>query len=44
MLHRVPDFDGFFGMTQATENGHEILNVEYKECICRSGLLKTVAR
>jgi hypothetical protein len=29
MLHRLSDFDGFFGTTQATEKGHEIWKVEY---------------
>jgi len=28
MLHRLSDLDGFFGTTEATENGFEIWNME----------------
>jgi hypothetical protein len=29
MLHRVSECDGFFGTTQAMENGFEICNMDY---------------
>jgi hypothetical protein len=31
MLHRASDWDGFFGMTGATENGREIWSLECQE-------------
>jgi hypothetical protein len=42
MLHRALDLERCFGMTQAFESGHGILNVECE--VCRSALLKTAAR
>jgi hypothetical protein len=33
MLNRASDFDGFFGTTQETENGHEIWYLEGKESL-----------
>jgi hypothetical protein len=31
MSHRASDFDGFFGMAWATENGHEIWSIAHNE-------------
>jgi hypothetical protein len=33
MLCRASDFDGFFGTTETTENGHEIWHIECKESL-----------
>jgi hypothetical protein len=33
ILRRAPDLDGFFGMTEATENGHQIWRIEFKESL-----------
>jgi hypothetical protein len=33
MLHRASDLDGFYATTQATENGHEIWDLECQESI-----------
>jgi hypothetical protein len=33
MLRRAPDLDGFFGTTEATENGHQILRIACKESL-----------
>jgi hypothetical protein len=42
MLHRVSGLDGFFGTNYATENGHEIWNLDVRS-LHRSGSLKTLA-
>jgi hypothetical protein len=33
LLKRVLDLCGFFGMTEATENGHWIWNLEFQESL-----------